>query len=195
MPKILLVDDEIDTRELLARSLGRRGFDVTTAADGEIALGLAGNGFDVVVTDILMPRLDGIGLLKELRTREHPPVCIVITSFADKERAVAALNLGASFLIEKPFTTEQLVTVITRLLAEQTAEVDLDVIFRRRLSHLNLQQREQTLVIYLLKGLSNRDIADVLGSTEQSIKNNFHQLYQRLGIGSRSELFHLIFPI
>lgn len=195
MPKILLVDDEIDTRELLARSLDRRGFDVTTAADGEIALGLAGNGFDVVVTDILMPRLDGIGLLKELRTREHPPVCIVITSFADKERAVAALNLGASFLIEKPFTTEQLVTVITRLLAEQTAEVDLDVIFRRRLSHLNLPQREQTLVIYLLKGLSNRDIADVLGSTEQSIKNNFHQLYQRLGIGSRSELFHLIFPI
>ncbi len=195
MPKILLVDDEIDTRELLARALGRRGFDVTTAADGELALGLAGDGFDVVVTDILMPRLDGIGLLKELHAREHPPLRIVITSFADKERAVAALNLGASFLIEKPFTTDQLATVITRLLDERTSGADLEVIFERRLTHLCLGERERTLVIYLLKGLSNRDIADALGSTEQSIKNGFHQLYQRLGIGSRSELFHLIFPI
>ena len=195
MPKILLVDDEVDTRELLARALSRRNFDVTTAADGEIALSLIDNGFDVVVTDILMPRLDGIGLLKRLRDLEHPSVCIVITSFADKDRAVAALNLGASFLIEKPFSTEQLVMVITRLLDEQNGGADLDVIFQRRLGYLNLGRRDQALVIYLLKGLSNRDIAGVLDSTEQSIKNSFHQLYQRLGISSRSELFHLIFPI
>ena len=195
MPKILLVEDEADTRELLARSLGRRGFDVTTASNGEIALGLIGNGFDVVVTDILMPRLDGIGLLKILRDREPPPVCIVITSFADKERVIEALNLGARFLMEKPFTTENLANVITRLLEEQTNEEDLGIIFQRRLTHLNLGQRDQELVIYLLKGLSNRSIADVLGTTEQSVKNSFHQLYQRLGIGSRSELFHLVFPI
>ena len=195
MPKILLVDDEADTRELLARSLGRRGFDVTTASNGEIALGLIDNGFDVVVTDILMPRLDGIGLLKILRDREPPPVCIVITSFADKERVIDALNLGARFLMEKPFTTENLANVITRLLEEQTNEAGLGIIFQRRLTHLNLGQREQELVIYLLKGLSNRSIADVLGTTEQSVKNSFHQLYQRLGIGSRSELFHVVFPI
>jgi len=195
MPKILLVEDEADTRELLARSLGRRGFDVTTASNGEIALGLIDNGFDVVVTDILMPRLDGIGLLKILRDREPPPVCIVITSFADKERVIEALNIGARFLMEKPFTTENLANVITRLLEEQTNEEDLGIIFQRRLTHLNLGQRDQELVIYLLKGLSNRSIADVLGTTEQSVKNSFHQLYQRLGIGSRSELFHLVFPI
>ena len=195
MPKILLVEDEADTRELLARSLGRRGFDVTTASNGEIALGLIGNGFDVVVTDILMPRLDGIGLLKILRDREPPPVCIVITSFADKERVIEALNLGARFLMEKPFSSENLANVITRLLREHTSEEDLDIIFQRRLTHLNLGQREQELVIYLLKGLSNRSIAEVLGTTEQSVKNSFYQLYQRLGIGSRSELFHLVFPI
>ena len=195
MPKILLVDDEADTRELLARSLGRRGFDVTTAANGEIALRLIGNGFDLVVTDILMPQLDGIGLLKILRDRVHPPICIVITSFADKERAIEALNLGARFLMEKPFSSENLANVITRLLREHTSEEDLDIIFQRRLTHLNLGQREQELVIYLLKGLSNRSIAEVLGTTEQSVKNSFYQLYQRLGIGSRSELFHLIFPI
>ena len=195
MPRILLVDDEVDTRELLARSLGRRGFTVATAADGECALRMIDDGFDIVVTDLLMPRLDGIGLLKEIGRRENPPVRVVITSFADKERAVAAINLGASYLIEKPFTTDQLAEVLTRLSDERSAGADLDGIFKRRLAELDLDDRQRTLVVYLLKGLSNREIAELMKSTEQSIKNSFHQLYQRLGIGSRGELFHLVFPI
>lgn len=194
MPKILLVDDEVDTRELLSRSLGRRGFMVATAADGKIALEMIDTSFDIVVTDLLMPRTDGISLLKELRCRNSPTIRVVITSFADKERAVNALNLGANYLVEKPFTSDQLADVLTHLLDERSSGTDLDTLFQRRLTELDLNDRQRILVAYLLKGLSNRQIADLSKTSEQTIKNSFHHIYQQLGIGSRGELFHLIFP-
>ena len=195
--RILIVDDEADARGLLLRGLIRFGYDAHGAQDGVEAAAMLASGFDAVVTDLVMPRLDGIGLLRLVAERIPRAVRVVITSFADKERVLAALNLGAHYLIEKPFITQQLGDVLARLLEERAdSDVDgLERIFRRRLATLELGEREHQLIVYLLKGLPNKEIAALLGIGEQSVKNALYLLYQKLGVASRSELFHLIFPI
>jgi DNA-binding NarL/FixJ family response regulator len=195
-PRILIVEDEVDARELLVRGLNRQGFAADGASDGQNALELLPRDWDVVVTDLLMPRLDGLGLLKELSQRLPHALRVVITSFGDKERVLAALNLGADYLLEKPFSALQLGDVITRLLAERNDdENQIDQLFVRRLAGLPLTPRERDLVVLVMKGLGNKDIARQLDLSEQTVKNALFALYQKLGIASRSELFHLVFPI
>ncbi len=195
-PRILIVEDEVDARELLVRGLNRQGFAADGASDGQNALELLPRDWDVVVTDLLMPRLDGLGLLKELSQRLPHALRVVITSFGDKERVLAALNLGADYLLEKPFSALQLGDVITRLLAERNEdENQIDQLFVRRLAGLPLTPRERDLVVLVMKGLGNKDIARQLDLSEQTVKNALFALYQKLGIASRSELFHLVFPI
>jgi DNA-binding NarL/FixJ family response regulator len=195
--KILIVDDEADARDLLLRGLERLGYEGHAARDGSAASEMLDGSFDVVVTDLVMPRLDGIGLLREVVVRNPRAVRVVITSFADKERVLAAFNLGAHYLIEKPFTTQQLGEVLARLLVERSEQdgEDLTGIFKRRLAAMALLERERQLIVYVLKGLPNKEVASLLGIGEQSVKNALYLLYQKLGVSSRSELFHLVFPI
>jgi DNA-binding NarL/FixJ family response regulator len=193
--RILVVDDEADARELLVAGLRRQGFSADGACDGLDALAMLVSGYDVVVTDLLMPRCDGLSLLNELRTK-HPGIRrIVITSFGDKSRVLAALNAGADYLLEKPFGVQQLTEVINRLTASGPDERTLDQWFTRRLSSLGLTPREHVLVALTMKGMSNKEIAGQLQLGEQTVKNALFTLYQKLGIASRGELFHLVFPI
>jgi DNA-binding NarL/FixJ family response regulator len=194
-PRVLVVEDEADARELLVRGLGRQGFAAEGACDGAAALELLPRDWDVVVTDLLMPRLDGLGLLREMPQRLPHVLRVVITSFGDKERVLAALNLGADYLLEKPFTAQQLGDVLRRLLAERDDERQIDQLFSRRLASLPLTPRERETVVLVMKGLSNKDIARQLGLGEQTVKNALFTLYQKLGISTRTELFHLVFPV
>lgn len=194
--RVLVVEDEADARDLLVRGLTRQGFAAEGASDGQHAVELLPRGWDVVVTDLLMPRLDGLGLLKEVSARLPQALRVVITSFGDKERVLAALNLGADYLLEKPFSAQQLGEVITRLLAERgDDEQQIDQLFARRLAGLPLTPRERDLVVLVMKGLGNKDIARQLDLGEQTVKNALFALYQKLGIASRTELFHLVFPV
>lgn len=193
--RVLVVEDENDARDLLVRGLGRQGFTAEGASDGLAAVELLPHGWDVVVTDLLMPRLDGLGLLKQLPEKCPGALRIVITSFGDKERVLAALNLGADYLLEKPFSAQQLGDVITRLLAERDDESQIDQLFTRRLAGLPLTPRERELVVLVMKGLGNKDVARQLDLSEQTVKNALFALYQKLGITSRTELFHLVFPV
>jgi DNA-binding NarL/FixJ family response regulator len=194
--RVLVVEDEVDARELLVRGLNRQGFHAEGACDGAVALEVLPHGWDVVVTDLLMPRVDGLTLLKEVSTRSPSTTCVVITSFGDKERVLAALNLGADYLLEKPFSAQQLGDVITRLQAERGDEENqIDQLFVRRLAGLPLTPREREMVVLVMKGLGNKDVARQLELSEQTVKNALFALYQKLGITSRTELFHLVFPV
>jgi len=195
MAKILIVDDETDARELLMRGLVRHGHQTIGAADGLQALSLIDESVDALVTDLVMPQLDGVGLLRRLPATVPNLIKVVITSFADKERAIAALNLGAHYLIEKPFTAQQLADVLARLLEERGPSGTIEQIFQQRLRALPINERERQLVFYVLKGLPNLEIAGLLGIGEQSVKNYLSQMYRKIGVSSRSELFHLVFPI
>jgi DNA-binding NarL/FixJ family response regulator len=193
--RILVVEDESDARELLVRGLVRQGFAAEGASDGAAALDMLSRGWDVVVTDLLMPRVDGLTLLTEVAARAPGTTRVVITSFGDKERVLAALNLGADYLLEKPFSAQQLGDVLTRLLAERDDEKQIDQLFERRLAGLPLTPREREMVVLVMKGLGNKDVARQLELSEQTVKNALFTLYQKLGIASRAELFHLVFPV
>jgi DNA-binding NarL/FixJ family response regulator len=193
--EILIVEDEQEARELLVRGLQRLGFSVTGVGDGIEACALLTRQFAVIVTDLLMPRMDGLALLKEIHQCSPMSRRIVITSFGDKDRVLAALNAGADYLLEKPFSAQQLANVIHSMRSDLSGAHDIASWFHQRLASFSLTERENDLVLLVLKGLGNKAIASNLGLGEQTVKNSLFALYQKLGIASRGELFHLVFPM
>jgi two-component system response regulator FixJ len=144
----------------------------------------------------VMPRMDGLTLLGEVNRLCPRALRVVITSFADKDKVVAVLNLGADYLLEKPFSVERLAGILDRLLGDRAGGNDqLVQFFQRRLLGLPLTARERELVAGLLKGQANKELAGALGLSEQTVKNALSAIYAKLGVQSRTELFHAIFPI
>ena len=94
--KILVVDDESSMRELLAILLQREGYQVEQAANGVAGLEkIIAGGFDLVISDIQMPKMTGIELLRQIRQREIEVTVMMITAFSSTEQAVEAMKLGA----------------------------------------------------------------------------------------------------
>src|SRR6478735_1757532 len=118
MAKILVVDDQEMMRDSLAANLVREGHEVIAAGDGAAAVGrLQAQRFDLLVTDLKMPRMTGIELLAEAkRLRPELPV-VLMTAFATVQTAVEAMKLGAYDYIQKPFDGDEI-----RLLVERTLE-------------------------------------------------------------------------
>jgi DNA-binding NtrC family response regulator len=116
------VDDAPDMLELIQRNLASQGFAVSTAASARDALALlAAATVDLLVTDVRMPGLSGMDLVREVRER-HPGIeIIVITGYATIEGAVEALQLGAWDYLAKPFTDEELFQAVRRVLARRPA--------------------------------------------------------------------------
>lgn len=112
-PRVLLVDDEEAIRDGLAPFLSRSGFDVSTAADGEEALGLLrAGGIDIVVCDIVMPHTDGREVVRRLRAAgDWTPVILLTQVGASFERS-AALEEGADDYLNKPFDPHELLARI-----------------------------------------------------------------------------------
>ena len=115
MPHVLIVDDELNIRRVLAAMLAREGYEVTTAADGEQALSvLHKTPVHVVVSDLVMPRLGGMQLLERI-SAEFPDIPVIfITAHGTVDSAVQALKAGAFDYITKPFEQEELKKVIAK---------------------------------------------------------------------------------
>jgi two-component system, NtrC family, response regulator AtoC len=116
--RVLVADDELNMRRVLEAMLRREGYDVITAANGVEAIGgmATKGGVHTVITDLKMPGLDGMGLLKRL-TAEYPDVPVVmITAHGSVESAVEAVKLGAFDYLEKPFEQEQIRQVVAKAL-------------------------------------------------------------------------------
>jgi len=115
VPHVLIVDDELNIRRVLAAMLAREGYEVTTAADGEQALAvLHKTPVHVVVTDLVMPRLGGMELLGRVAADFPDVPVIVITAHGTVDSAVQALKAGAFDYITKPFEQEELKKVIAK---------------------------------------------------------------------------------
>ena len=123
MAHLLIVDDETNIRRVLAAMLKREGFEVTTAADGEQALAvLHRSPIDTVITDLVMPNLGGMELLKRVGA-EFPDVpVIMITAHGTVDTAVEAMKAGAFDYITKPFEQEELKKVIAKAVRARDLE-------------------------------------------------------------------------
>ena len=121
-PKILVVDDELEIRDMLELNLRLRGFTVMTAADGVEALALVRDWCpDVVVLDVMMPKADGFTVLPALRRLTEAPI-IMLTAKTDVNDRVRGLEAGADDYLAKPFEMNELVARIqARLRGRQSA--------------------------------------------------------------------------
>ncbi|MBL8861821.1 MAG: sigma-54-dependent Fis family transcriptional regulator [Planctomycetes bacterium] len=121
---ILVVDDDADVRLALEMTLQYQGYDVWTAKDGLEALkrleneARGGRRPGVVVTDLKMPGLDGLGLLERLRAEENPPPVVVVSGHGDVATAVDAVKRGATNFLEKPLEGERVLVTIRAALRE-----------------------------------------------------------------------------
>jgi len=114
---ILVVDDEPAIQDILTWALSADGYRVTTAGNGEEALArVEREEFDVIVTDIVMPGIDGLEVLERSRVLSPRAAVIVMTAYAALETAIAALRRGASDYLEKPFSVDLLKERVQRLL-------------------------------------------------------------------------------
>jgi len=115
-PKVLVVDDEMDIRTLLGALLRVSGYIVEDASDGlEAVTMLTNHEFDLVLSDIYMPNMDGIQLLKHIRENDLTiPVVIVTASTAEKD-ILEGYNWGADYYITKPFDNECLLEIVSEL--------------------------------------------------------------------------------
>jgi DNA-binding NtrC family response regulator len=130
--KILVVDDELHERQGLVELLGVWGYEADTAADGQEALDKVAT-FDplVVVSDLRMPRLDGMGLLRQLHEMRPEISFIVLTGQGTIEEAVEATKLGAFNFLEKPVDPKRLRIELRNCLERQESERQLEVAHRR----------------------------------------------------------------
>jgi FixJ family two-component response regulator len=191
---VLLVEDEPDTRDLLSRALEREGYACVTADSPKSALEGAKNAafIDVVVTDVVMGGDDraGLHLLPALRgVGVHAPV-VIMTAFADVDKAKIALNEGAAYFLEKPFRAPDLILAIERACQPRgTAMHAVDEV----LSHARLTDKERAVALRLLQGLSSGEIAALENNSEKTIRQHLTQIYAKCGVSSRAELFRKVY--
>ena len=106
-PRILLVDDELSVQKLLAYPLRKEGYDVIAALDGREALErLRDDNFDLVVLDVMLPRIDGFDVCRAIRSRSTVPI-IMLTAKTEETDKVLGLELGADDYITKPFSVRE----------------------------------------------------------------------------------------
>lgn len=118
-PRILVVDDEEAVRDLLAKTLVAADYEVDTAADGPSAIEcLKNNGYDLLLTDIRMPGMDGLSVIREGRRQSSDLPILVITGFSTEATAIEALNLGVSGYLTKPFRLQKVLQLAARALGE-----------------------------------------------------------------------------
>ncbi len=130
-PRILVVDDEPSMRSFLDIMLKDEGYDVDLAVDGEEALSFVGSKiYDLVITDIMMPGIDGTDVLKGVKEVNSETMVIMITAYASTETAVDAMKEGAYDYLLKPFNVEEIKVVIRNAL--EKGRLERENIFLKR---------------------------------------------------------------
>ncbi|OGQ05044.1 MAG: hypothetical protein A2W38_03515 [Deltaproteobacteria bacterium RBG_19FT_COMBO_58_16] len=111
--KVLITDDDGDLRELLTEAVRNWGYVVSVARDGDEALRrLRMDRYDIVISDLMMPGMDGLTLLGKIKELDNDILVIIITGYATIETAVKAIEVGAYDYIAKPFRLDELMIVI-----------------------------------------------------------------------------------
>jgi len=118
-PRVLVVDDEATIRDLLSKTLALAEYDVDLAPDGRSALErLRMIPYDLLITDLKMPGVDGLAVIREARRLKADIPVIIITGFSTEASAIEAVNLGVSGYLTKPFRVPRVLAVAAKALGE-----------------------------------------------------------------------------
>jgi DNA-binding NarL/FixJ family response regulator len=198
MIRVLLVDDHAVVRE------GLRAF--LELQDGIEVVGEAGDGSegvaaaerlrpDVILMDLVMPRLDGVGAMRELRRRLPSARVIVLTSFTDEEKLLPALQAGAAGYLLKNAEPRELARAVR---AAHAGEALLDTTVAARLlesiaeppgeeTRDPLTPREREVLALIGRGYANKRIALELGIAEKTVKTHVGHVLAKLGVSDRTQ--------
>ena len=127
--QILIVEDEKSMREVLKILLAGEGYDVTAAADSVDGMNLLNRDiFDMVITDIKMPKINGFEILKKVREISPDTLVIMITAFGTTESAIEAMQLGAYDYIHKPFKIDEIRVVVKKALEKRKLREEVSIL-------------------------------------------------------------------
>ena len=189
--KILVVDDEEPLRRLLRKELARKGFFVETASTGQAALAsLKETPFDVILLDIVMPGIDGISFMKEMKTDPSSPAIIVLTGKATVETAVEAMKNGAYDYLTKPYKLDELVIVINRAyefgkLSMKSQLFQQELVRKESPSSFIHKSRQLQAILALIRKIAPTDspvfVQGESGTGKELIANTIWQYSRRNG--------------
>ena len=154
---ILVIDDEEIMREILEALLTREGYDVRLAANATQGLELARSApFDAAIVDMMMPGMDGIATLDELKKADDDLPVLMITAFASVENAIAAMKRGAYDYITKPFKNDEVLVVLRNALAQRR------LVAENRALRQNLQARANSFNDIIGRSSRMRQVFDLI---------------------------------
>lgn len=192
-----IVDDEEAVRNSLAFLLGTSGFATriheSASAFLQVAPGIR-NG--CLITDLRMPDIDGVELLRRLRANNAMLPAIVISGHGDVQMAVEAMKNGALDFIEKPFSDEVMIAAIERAVAQADSQSQTDAATQAILQRLeSLSEREAQVLKGVVDGLPNKVIAYELGLSPRTVEVYRAGLMGKMNAGSLSELVRMVLSV
>jgi len=204
--RIVVADDHPIFRDGLCRLLAlEEDFEVVAQAqDGRQVLDvLQQHEPDILLLDLKMPGLDGLATLQRLQIAKNKTRVIVLTASDDKNEFVQAMKLGTSGIVLKQTATELLIKSIRKVHAGEiwldshtTAAVmrqfaspgRINTTDRKGRERSPLSQREREIVALVAQGFKNKEIAEKIFISEQTVKNHLHNIFDKLGVSDRLEL-------
>jgi len=194
MKKILVIEDEPDMRRNLTTILRMENFHPLAAENGRIGVELAKKEKpDLILCDVMMPELDGHGVLQALREDAATVTIpfIFLTAKGEKGDVRDGMNLGADDYLTKPVAKADLLKAVRSRLqrAEQqaTPEFKPDFSSSKPLEAvLDLTPRVAETLLWIAQGKTNGDIASILGISESTVKKHLLEIFQQLGVETRS---------
>jgi DNA-binding NarL/FixJ family response regulator len=192
MKTILIIEDQAEMRENLVTILEMEGYEVLEAADGREGITIAKEDKpDLILCDVMMPHLDGHGVLRELRadrTITGTPF-IFLTARGEKQDQRQGMNLGADDYLTKPVTASDLLTAVqARLHRELSRGGNFQPNFESAdplQAVLNLTPREAEVLLWVAQGKSNPEIAAILGAADNTIKVHLARVFEKIGADNR----------
>lgn len=191
MKTILVIEDQADMRENIATILSMEGYEVLEAGDGQQGIEMArADKPDLILCDVMMPRLDGHGVLRELRkdrTIRGTPF-IFLTARGEKQDQRQGMNLGADDYLVKPVNVDELISAVEARMAREQARAKAftpDFSSATPLESLGLTPREAEVLLWVAQGKSNPEIATIIGAASNTIKVHLAHIFEKIGADNR----------
>jgi DNA-binding NarL/FixJ family response regulator len=202
MNKILVIEDQPQMRKNIAFILEMENYHVFAAENGRHGLDLVREHQpDLVICDVMMPELDGYGVLQALRAETATATLpfIFLTAKGDKPDIRSGMNLGADDYLTKPVAREDLLAAVHSRLARKQAHQSearsggngngFNPNFdspRPLVEKLGLTEREAEVLLWVAQGKSNGDVAQLLGMAEKTVKKHLGSIFEKLGVENRN---------
>ena len=192
MKKILVIEDEPEMRRNIITLLHYYNYEPIAAENGRVGVETARKRTpDLILCDVMMPELDGYGVLQELQADEslgRIPF-IFLTAKGEKDDLRSGMNLGADDYLTKPVANRDLVRAIESRLRrcemQSKREFKPDFSSSEPLLKLGLTPRATEALLWLAQGKTNSDIARILGVTESTIKKHVQEMFEKMGVETR----------